>query len=74
MAIKKIKLSLCLIKQYAMKAHRGMEVYFYGFFASTLDGKEWSVYSQLFYRGKIIPPVLTELQNGSAPETVWTRR
>jgi hypothetical protein len=49
-----------MLKQYAMTAYRGMEVYFYGFFVSTWVKKECSVYSQLFYSAKTIPPVLTE--------------
>jgi hypothetical protein len=39
----KMKLSLCLIKYYAMKTYRGVEVYLHVFLNSALDGGEWWV-------------------------------
>jgi hypothetical protein len=38
----KVKMSLCLIKHYAMKMYRGVEVWFHVFLASALFGGEWS--------------------------------
>jgi hypothetical protein len=38
----KVKLSLCLIKHYAMKAYEGVDVQIHIFLTSALDGGEWS--------------------------------
>jgi len=38
----KVKLSLCLTKNYAMKTYMGMEVQLHAFLTSALDGYEWS--------------------------------
>jgi hypothetical protein len=40
--IKKVKLSLSLIKHYAMKAYGGVDVYIHIFLTSALAGGEWS--------------------------------
>jgi hypothetical protein len=38
---KKVKLSLCLIKHYAMKAYGGVDVYIHNLLTSALVGGEW---------------------------------
>jgi hypothetical protein len=40
--VKKVKLSLCLIKHYAMKAYGGVDVWIHIFLTSALAGGEWS--------------------------------
>jgi hypothetical protein len=39
------KFSLCLIKNYAMRGHVGVEVYFHAFSTTTLIGSEFGLYA-----------------------------
>jgi hypothetical protein len=40
--LKKVKLSLVLIKHHTMKMYRVVQVYFQSFLTSALDGVDWS--------------------------------
>jgi hypothetical protein len=54
----RIKLSLCLTKNYAMETYGGVEIQFHAFITSETDGGEWSAEWQ---------------EAGWAPDLVWTR-
>jgi hypothetical protein len=71
---KKIKLSLCLNKHYAMKTYGEVKVQIHSYFTSTLDRDEWSVSRPGRFTPREKPPNTHSKEAGWTPEPILTMR
>jgi hypothetical protein len=70
----RVKLSLCLIEHYVMKAYCGVAVQIHVFLTSALVGGEWSASRPGRFTPGVIAPGIHWIGGGWTSVSVWTRK